>query len=129
MSRKIFIGYSTAHTLSPNTTLTDFALIIQDITNNFSIKRGEKLENPNFGTIIPFLLFEPFNPDTVAAIEDEVEKVINFDPRCKLTAVGVTQNIDESGITVTCAIDFVPFSVSGNITWTMNKDGSIYMTS
>ena len=33
--------------------LTDFDLVKQDLINHFNIRKGEKLMNPNFGTVIP----------------------------------------------------------------------------
>lgn len=129
MFSKIFKGFSTAKTLTPNTKLTDVLLILQDITNNFSITKGEKLENPNFGSRLSYLLFEPFTLETVQAIEDDVVSVVNFDPRCRLNSVVVTQTDDQAGVNINCNITFVTFSVSSDVTWRANQDGSIYMTS
>ena len=39
--------------------LTDFDLVKQDIINNFQIRKGEKLMNPDFGTIIWNIIHEP----------------------------------------------------------------------
>ena len=49
---KTFSGYSSTLTNKPDTAITDIDLIKRDLTNHFSIKRGEKLENPNFGTMV-----------------------------------------------------------------------------
>ena len=43
--------------------LYDISLIKQDITNHFHIRKGEKLENPDFGTIIWDVLFEPLTEE------------------------------------------------------------------
>jgi len=129
MANKIFLGYSSAQTITPHTTLTNLALIKQDITNHFAIKQGEKLENPTFGSLIPYLLFEPFSQTVVQQIEDEVERIVNFDPRCHLNAVQVEQNADGTGVTISASITYVPFAVSASTTWEMTAGGSIRMTS
>jgi len=129
MATKTFIGFSTAQTITPATSLTDLTLIKQDITNHFAIKQGEKLENPNFGSLIPYLLFEPFSDAVVTAIEDEVERIVNFDPRCHLDIVSVQQNAEGTGVTVSASITYIPFSASDTTTWEMLAGGSIRMTS
>jgi phage baseplate assembly protein W len=39
--------------------LTDIELVKRDLLNHFQIRKGEKLMNPNFGSIIWNMLFEP----------------------------------------------------------------------
>ena len=83
---RIFKGYSTVEASSINdSVLYDIDLIKRDITNHFSIKRGEKLENPNFGTTIPWLLFEPFSDEIEKAIEEDVINIFTYDPRVRLS--------------------------------------------
>ena len=48
--------------------LTDFELVKQDLLNHFSIRKGEKLMNPNFGSIIWNMLFEPLTADVKSTI-------------------------------------------------------------
>lgn len=127
MANRVFIGYSSKQSVNLNTTLTDIDLIKQDIMNHFSIKKGEKLENPNFGSIIPYLVFEPFTNDIVTAIEDEVERVISFDPRCQLNIIDVRQNLEANGIIVECNITFKDFAKTLTVSWETLSDGSIRM--
>ena len=55
-------GFSTVSTGTQNFTLYDFELIKQDLLNHFYIRKGERLMQPNFGTIIWDMLFEPLTP-------------------------------------------------------------------
>ena len=50
-------GFSSANSVD-NFKLYDIDLVKQDIINHFYIRKGEKLENPNFGTIIWDMIFE-----------------------------------------------------------------------
>ncbi len=56
----LYNGFSTLNG-SKKFKLTDFELVKQDLQNHFGIRKGEKLMNPEFGTIIWDLLFEPLN--------------------------------------------------------------------
>lgn len=126
---KKFIGFSSMNRTAQGTTLSDIDLIKQDLTNHFSIKRGEKLENPNFGTIIPYLLFEQFSDEVLTAIEDDVVRIVNFDPRCRLKVVSVEQNQEGNGVVVDCEIEYVPFAYTDTVSWEFTNEGYIRMTS
>ena len=61
--------------------VTDFELAKQDLINHLSIRKGEKLMNPDFGSIIWSLLFEPLTTEVKSLIQDDLEKIISYDPR------------------------------------------------
>lgn len=127
---KLFKGYSTVgQTTTSGTTLYDIDLIKQDITNHFSIKKGEKLENPDFGTTIPWLLFEPFTEEIETAIEEDVISIFAYDPRVQLKVVQVVKNEDAQSIVISCEVDFLPFNVTDGIAWEFRDDGTIIMLS
>jgi phage baseplate assembly protein W len=127
---RIFKGYSTVEASSINdSVLYDIDLIKRDITNHFSIKRGEKLENPNFGTTIPWLLFEPFSDEIEKAIEEDVINIFTYDPRVRLNVVEVLKDYDRQSITVNCEVTYVPFNITDGISWEFGEDGTIIMLS
>ena len=55
----------------------DIDLVKQDILNHFYIRKGEKLENPRFGTIIWDIIFEPFTQEVRELVANNVEEIIN----------------------------------------------------
>lgn len=71
--------------------LTDFELVKRDIQNHFAIRKGEKLMNPDFGTIIWNMIFEPLNQDTKNAIVQDVKRIISAEPRVAAKNVLVTE--------------------------------------
>ena len=71
--------------------LTDFELVKQDIINHFHIRKGEKLMNPNFGTIIWNVLHEPMTEDLKRVIITDVQNVAKYDPRVSFENVLVTE--------------------------------------
>ena len=71
--------------------LTDFELIKQDLINHFYIRKGEKLQNPDFGTIIWSMLFENLTPDIKSIIQEDVKRIVTSDPRLQIENVLVTE--------------------------------------
>lgn len=78
--------------------LTDFELIKQDLLNHFQIRKGEKLMNPNFGTIIWNVLYDPFTPELKSAIIADIKAIAAYDPRVSIDNVIVTEY--ETGIQI-----------------------------
>ena len=71
--------------------LTDFDLVKQDIINNFQIRKGEKLMNPDFGTIIWNIIHEPLTEDLKAGIITDIKKIAAYDPRVSIDNVVITE--------------------------------------
>jgi phage baseplate assembly protein W len=71
--------------------LTDAELVKQDIINHFHIRKGEKLMNPTFGTIIWNILHEPFTEELKSLIRSDVEAIAMYDPRVSFDNILVTE--------------------------------------
>lgn len=71
--------------------VTDFELVKQDLLNYFNIRKGEKLMNPDFGTIIWDKIFDPLNEDTKTIIMQDIKRIISYDPRLAARDVNVTE--------------------------------------
>lgn len=98
----IYRGYNTVGNITPKTRLEDIDLIKQDLINHFNIRRGEKLMRPGFGTIIWDSLFEPLTDDLRDAIVEDINQIVNYDPRCEAESVLVDDY--EHGIIVEARI-------------------------
>jgi phage baseplate assembly protein W len=61
--------------------LTDKNLIVMDLINHFNIRKGEKLMNPDFGSLIWDRLFDPLTPTLKDAIIKDVDAIVRSDPR------------------------------------------------
>lgn len=86
--------------------LTDFELVKQDLYNHINIRKGEKLMNPTFGTIIWGLLFEPLTDELKNAITKDISEVISYDPRLIVNNVLITQL--EYGLQIELELTYVP---------------------
>lgn len=106
-----------------NFKLYDIDLVKQDILNHFYIRKGEKLENPSFGTIIWDVLFEPFTPAVKKLIADNVEEIINYDPRVVVNKVAVDSTDD--GIRIEADLSYLNFNVTERISFNFDRDNGI----
>lgn len=106
---KTYKGFSTISSDTESYSLYDLALIKQDIINHFHIRQGERLENPTFGTIIWDILFEPLTEDLKNLVKQNVETIINYDPRVKADQIIITTY--ESGIQIECVLTYLPYNI------------------
>ena len=85
--------------------LTDFELVKQDLINHFYIRKGEKLMNPDFGTIIWNVLHEPFTEDLKSVITQDIRAIAGYDPRVSFDNIIVTEY--DQGIQVELQLRYV----------------------
>lgn len=86
----MYKGFSTLGK-TKNFRLTDFELVKQDLINHFYIRKGEKLMNPDFGTIIWNVLYEPLTEDLKTVITTDIKQVAEYDPRLSIDNVIITE--------------------------------------
>ena len=114
LSSKMYKGFSTLSSDTENFKLYDFALIKQDLLNHFHIRQGERLMDPSFGSIIWDLLFEPMTPQLQDLIIQNVNQIVNHDPRIFVSDIIVTQY--ESGIQIECVLNYLLYNISEQMT-------------
>ena len=108
---------------SKNYRLYDIDLVKQDLINHFYIRKGEKLENPEFGTVIWDMLFENFTEEVKQIIAKDVEAIVNYDPR--ITVNAVTVDSTDQGIRIQADIIYLPFNVNERMTFDFDKENNI----
>ena len=106
-------GFSTVNRHTKNFALYDFELIKQDLLNHFYIRQGERLMNPLYGTVIWDLLFEPLTESVKNVILENVNRIINSDPRIKPGQVVVTDY--NQGIQIQCTLTYVPYNIQQSL--------------
>ena len=99
-----FIGYNTINQYK-NYTLTDFDLIKRDLLNALNIRQGESLMRPLNGTSVWNYIFEPQSPETIRAIETEIQRVVGRDPRLQVGSLAVYSQ--ENGVLVELQVETV----------------------
>jgi len=116
-------AYRGISTVDPNANgfnLYDLALIKQDIINLFHIRQGEKLENPEFGTIVWDALYEPLTEDLKEAIAENVTEIVNYDPRVTVNNVTIDQY--ESGLQISVSLTYLPYNISESLLLTFDQN-------
>jgi phage baseplate assembly protein W len=115
-------GFSSSEA-SKNFKLYDINLVKQDLINHFYIRKGEKLENPEFGTVIWDMLFEPFTPDVKEIIAKDVEAIINYDPRFAVTEINIDST--DQGMRIQADLVYIPFNITERMTLNFDKNNSV----
>lgn len=103
--------------------LYDIDLVKQDIINHFYIRKGQKLMNPDFGTVIWDILFEPFTEEVKRLITDDVEQIINYDPRISINSVSIDST--DMGIRIEADITYLPFNINERMVFNFDKENNI----
>jgi phage baseplate assembly protein W len=78
---QFYKGFSTVNPTNRGSKLYDFDLIKQDILNQFNTRKGQRVMNPTFGTIIWDILMEPLTPQIKDLLTQDINTICNFDPR------------------------------------------------
>jgi phage baseplate assembly protein W len=120
ISSRTYRGFSTVNPDATSFVLYDIELIKQDIINNFHIRQGELLSNPEFGTIIWDVLFEPLTDQLKNAIIENVTQIVNSDPRVNVDSVIVDQF--ESGILIDATLVYLPYNIAESMRLTFDEN-------
>jgi phage baseplate assembly protein W len=88
---QLYKGFSTVNSSNKSSKIYDFDLIKQNLLNQFNVRKGERVMNPNYGTVIWDIIYEPFTDEVKQQISDDVSKILNSDPR----AYPIQINVDE----------------------------------
>ena len=125
INRQVFRGFSSRSEQS-NYKLYDFELIKQDLINRLSIRKGERLENPEFGTIIYDVLFEPLTEDLKQAILDDITSNVNADPRISADNIIVSQS--DHGISVQVDLTYVPYNITEKLAFGFDENSTLRLS-
>jgi len=106
---QIYRGISTVDPDATSINLYDADLIKQDLLNHFNIRKGEKIYNANFGTIIWDVLFEPMTESIKDAVMKDALSIFDAEPRINATNVTIIQK--DYGIQLYAEIEFIKIRV------------------
>lgn len=115
-----YIGFNTIGRLTPTYSLTDIELVKRDLLNEFNTRLGERVMLPNFGTRIFEYLFNPLDEITRSDIRDDVEKVIEREPRVKLSEIELIEK--QHTIEIQVELFFLPSETIDTLLVEFNKE-------
>ena len=103
----LYKGYSSVNRDFGPYSVTDNDLIVQDLLNHLSIRKGEKLMNPDIGTIVWNRLFDPLTPALKTEISQDINRIIAYDPRFNVVSqVLIQESPDGKGLTLNFQLKF-----------------------
>jgi len=109
-----------------NFKLYDFECAKQDLINRLSVRKGERVENPEFGTIIYDSLFEPFTDVLKEAILDDVTANLNADPRISTEDIIITEA--DQGISIQATITYVPLNITEKLRFGFDENSLLRLS-
>lgn len=116
---QVYKGFS-SNKKRQNFKVFDIECIRQDLINHFNTRRGERVMNPTFGTVIWDTIFEPLTDDTRATITEDIRALLSNDPRVIVQQV----NIDEqqTGILLELTLTYRLTDQSATLALNFNRE-------
>lgn len=94
-----YSGFSSVNFIKDkNFKLTNINLIKQDLLNHIFTRKGERVNMYDWGTRIPDLLNEPLDDISLSIVEEDLDYVLNYDPRITLNDLTVIPLYEEKAI-------------------------------
>jgi len=115
-------GYTTQINEFTSTSLNGLELAKQDLTNHFHIRKGEKWTNPDFGSNLPFYVFQPLDDSTIDLITQDVRDVVTNDPRFNMNRNTVDVQADAHSVTVNVELMYLPTTTATELQLKFDKD-------
>jgi len=102
-----YLGFSTFGAGRKGFQLNGKELVIRDLLNHIYTLKGERVMLPDFGTRIPLMAFEPLDQLTLAAVEEDLRQVFDYDPRIELMELAVMALPDNNAIVAFADVRYV----------------------
>ena len=104
----------------------DFECVKQDLINRLSVRKGERVENPEFGTIIYDCLFEPFTEVLKDQILEDITANLNADPRISTEEIIVTEA--DHGIAIQATIKYIPLDITEKLQFKFDENSLLRLS-
>jgi len=104
----------------------DFECVKQDLINRLSVRKGERVENPEFGTIIYDCLFEPFTEVLKDQILEDITANLNADPRIATEEIIVSE--EDHGIAIQATIKYIPLDITEKLQFKFDENSLLRLS-
>lgn len=116
---QFYMGFSSQDPSNTTSRLYDLELIKQDILNQFNTRKGERVMNPQFGSIIWDVLMEPMTEQIKQALNTDITTICNSDARAIPTQINLTEF--QSGYLIEITLQLVGTDQSSNMKLTFDQ--------
>ena len=120
---QFYKGFSSLDPANTTSRLYDFDLIKQDIINQFNTRKGERVMNPEFGSIIWDVIMEPMTEEIKQALNTDITTICNSDPRVVPTQINLTEF--ESGYLIEITLQVSGTDQSSNMMLTFDQQAGL----
>ena len=120
-----FKGFS-SRTTGQSFKVYDFECAKQDLINRLSVRKGERVENPEFGTIIYDAIFEPLTEELKEAIVEDVTENLNAAPRISTDEIILTEA--DRGIAIQATIKYVPLDITEKLRFQFDENALLRLS-
>ena len=117
----LYKGFSTVNR-NKKFRVTDVELVKQDLLNHFGIRKGEKLMQPNFGSIIWSLLFEPLDDHNNQLIVEDVTRIVGYETRLGLQNITIVSQ--DYGIQIELDLIYIPLNQATTLSLQFDTNSS-----
>ena len=111
--------YTGVSTVDGIQSLYNTDLVNQDLLNNINTRKGERLMDANYGSIIWDLLFELKSPTVVSEIQNDLTNIVNNDPRVNLVTLEIAEQ--QYGYTAFLTLYYVHTKTTGQLAIEFNQ--------
>lgn len=108
-------GYTTINQPYTSKSMSGLELAKQDLMNHFHIRKGEKWTDPTFGCDLELYVFEPLDNITQNAINEEVYRVVSYDPRFEVVDSNIRVEQDAHTVTVSVKLNYLPTTTATDL--------------
>ena len=117
---QFYMGFNSQDPANTTSRLYDFDLIKQDILNHFNTRKGERVMNPEFGSIIWDVLMEPLTDQITQALNTDITTICNSDPRVIPTQINIKEF--QSGYLIEITLQLTGTDQSSNMILTFDQN-------
>ena len=124
----LYKGFSTHnYVLSGGSfSVTNVDLVNLDILSHIFTEKNERVMLPGWGTDIPNAPFEPLTSELIQNIRDDIERVVNYDPRVELLTLTIAPYYDSNAIIASVTLQYIELNVSDALEFVLKlESGSI----
>ena len=118
-------GYSSFEFLTTKSfRLNDVDLVNLDLLNHIFTRRSERVMMPEFVTVIPDLVFEPLDDETIDILDDELNTVFDYDPRVSIVKLSIDPDYDTSTVTVGALLRYIELNTTELFDFNIEFEGT-----
>jgi len=119
-SSQYYRGFSTQGNTTRSVTLYDTELVKQDLINQLNTVKGERLMNPEFGTIIWNLIYDPLTDSLKQEIQQDIDRILASDPRIRPIQVMLVEQ--DYGLLIEASLTYTNSDQVDNMKFSFDKE-------